>query len=310
MFAVRVLSLGFSLCLVPGLLFGQEANAAKYRLRYQVTLGEKLHYKVTQKSSMLQKFAGNERLDSNEVHEQKYYRVTSVEPDGAIELEPFFEHVRMSAKFGKDGAPIEYDSAVDKEIPAPFRTVEGAVGRPRPRVSLTVEGRLLQIGGKQVTKRKGTKSVPVTDPVARQQILAYQNIMIAMPVEEVAVGDRWTELLLTQVEVAKDVQRDIQLLRSYKLNSVSEGIAEITFTTALHSPVRRPDQLMQLIQSKPSGVIRFDIDRGRIVSRTTVLEGQVFNPFGKNGMFDARTERVETLSAAPIASVPNANSVN
>jgi hypothetical protein len=69
--------------------------------------------------------------------------------------------------------------------------------------------------------------------------------------------------------------KKIKTLQKFKLEEVRDGVATIRMSTVILTPVREPAIEAQLVQRESSGVVRFDIDAGRIIGQQMDVDKQV-----------------------------------
>ena len=257
-----------------------------FTLRYRFAPNESLHYQVTHNNEMFAQFGEAKNTDTNKVEERKHIKVVSVDDDGSAVLQIVFDHIRMEARFGEaDAEPITFDSSQPKsEDPSQFGNVRRVIDQPPAPVRVNSVGQLIADNGK---------------PDGSATDAGKENFLVVLPEKPVRIGEAWTDVVTTKVSVNKEISRNVEILRTYRLKAVRDGIAEISLSTSLRSTVRDPKMLAQLIQSKPSGSIFFNIDRGRIVQRTAVVKESVLNALGANSLLRANSTRVEKLVDAP-----------
>ncbi|MEZ6048969.1 MAG: hypothetical protein R3C11_26015 [Planctomycetaceae bacterium] len=100
--------------------------------------------------------------------------------------------------------------------------------------------------------------------------------------------------------VDRKLQQDVRLQREYRLRSVEDGIAHITFKTSVLSLIHNPTILSQLIQNTPSGSIDLDLNRGVIVKRIAKLDNTEFGFSGDDSSMRAVSRTEEILVSADI----------
>ena len=71
------------------------------------------------------------------------------------------------------------------------------------------------------------------------------------------MGESWKVQIPVRVRVAEGVMRTVNLLRTYRLKEVNDGIGTITFATSIDRSVKNAAIKGQLIQSTPQGTITF-----------------------------------------------------
>lgn len=270
--------------------------AQTYELRYRFTPNQFVHYRVTHTSRIITKYEQASETTFNESTTLKHFRVTSSDRRDGTVLEPVIDHVKMTVRFGED-QPIEFDSNWDlDDIPLKFRDVKRIVGQPLARVRVNEAGRLDSIVRLQATQQDETEvsDAPDNDP--------SRNFLVELPEEPVKIGDTWSVRYKVHVTIPSTrIQREVELLRTYALKAVEDDIAVITQNTSVVDRVRNAQIRAQLIQREPSGTVRFDMQRGLVVSRESDIDETVFEPFGPKSSMRAISQRVETLIDAAVA---------
>jgi len=271
-----------------------DADAA-YRLRYKFVSGQVVRLVVKHQTRMTTTKESTSVIAVNTSNTDKHFRVVSVDSQGNAVLEPVIDRVRMQARIGRTD-PVKYDSASSKPVPKPFVAVQETVGKALAQLTVTPSGKLVSskvLLSKQTAAAVTARAIPTTEDSSRR------NFLVVLPSEPVRVGQTWQDKFKVRVRVTRSLSRDIQLLRKYTLKSIDQGIATIDLKTAALTPVRDAGIRAQLIQMTPAGTIRFDIDKGLIVSRRLVVDEMVIGQFGGNSSLKAKSTRTEQLVDAP-----------
>ena len=274
-----------------------DGEAEEFSLRYQFSPNQFLRYKVTHNSEITTQFNAATDQTTNETVTRKHLRVTSVAEDGTAVVEPVLDQVQMTAKFS--GKPeVRFDSNWDEnKIPANFKDTKKIVGKPLARVRVNSRGEFLSVKRLESTTKGGAaQETPDNDP--------SRNFLIVFPEKPVKIGDSWTDKFKSHVSINKEVQREVELLRTYRLTAVENDIAVISMVTSVVAPIRVPAIRVQLIQREPSGEVRFDLQRGMIVSRTLSVDKTVLDCFGPQSSMRAKSDRKEVLEDAQVAQKP------
>lgn len=85
------------------------------------------------------------------------------------------------------------------------------------------------------------------------------------------------------------------ILRTFRLDSVEDGIATISFQCSVQSRVRSPIVKGQLIQATPRGTIRIDTNRGLMLWRENIYNTSVFGALGQNTILTCVGRSIEEL---------------
>jgi hypothetical protein len=154
---------------------------------------------------------------------------------------------------------IRYDSRTDAKPPVGFEDVAASVGVPLSIITMDAKGKILQ------RQRKETRGVAANEGA----------ITIPLPDEPIAVGHVWTFPCDIDVPLESGGVKKIKALQQFKLESVKTGVASIRVSTQIISPVTEPAIEAQVVQREGTGVVRFDIDAGRIVSQQMDVDKHV-----------------------------------
>jgi hypothetical protein len=227
---------------------GEAKEGEKVLLQYKFAAGDVLRYEVEHKATVRSTIKGTTQTVRTDSKSTRAWKVLDVLPGGEIEFAHVIEHVRMKNEL-PDRAPLEYDSKEDAAAPPGFEQVASAIG-----VTLTIH-RIKPTG--EIVSRE------VKHPHQGQE--ADLPITIPLPAAPVAAGAKWDEPHQLFIE-SKDQKRKIDTRRHFELKSISGGVATIDATYQVLTPVE-PDVEAQLVQRLTSGQIRFDIERGRIISQ-------------------------------------------
>ncbi len=262
------------------------AEDGAYLLRYKFQPGQFVYYEVENAMKIVTQFDTAKEEVANNSQAWKQLRVVAVDEAGNAVLEPMVERVKMSAiKDAED--PVNYDSISEEDPPFQFRDVKKTVGRVIARVNVAANGELQQV----------TPLIDDNEPLkdAARKKDPRLNFLIVMPATPVKIGDTWKDRFSSDVTVDKGLRKEVVMQRTYQLAEVKGQIAVIRLKTTTITPVNDPQIEVQLIQSKPSGIIEFDMQQGMILSQTTVVDETVFGPFGPKSSMSAVTKSVEKL---------------
>ncbi len=267
------------------------ADPDAYTLRYQFKKDEVLHYRVDHESTLIASKPELSQRTKNEVHSKKNQRVVATDSAGNATLELAIDWVKMSAQFDDSEARV-FDSKHPDDCPDCYKGVRQVIGQPLARVRVSPRGTLLS-------------STPLLSPavLARARMLPpdpssesndpMRNFLVEFPEEPLKIGEGWTNTYKVKVQVTRRLSQDVTMQRSYELTEVKDQRATIKMRTALITPIRDGQILGQLIQMTPSGTIVFDLEHGRIVSRTLAIDKTEVGVIGGNGSMQAKSKRVE-----------------
>ena len=93
------------------------------------------------------------------------------------------------------------------------------------------------------------------------------EITIQLPEQPVAVGSRWSSETDFDVPLTDGSVRRIQCAAEFGAGRAWQtGVATISMSTQILTPIQDPAIEAQVLQYEASGNVRFDIDRGQILA--------------------------------------------
>jgi hypothetical protein len=334
MLANRILSLSFLIMSFAATVLADEAvesppSAAEvptWTLRYKFVPDQKLRYRNIENVTLDAMQGENRKVDVTGLEQRRIFTVSSVEESGAARLTMQYEFVRMQSQTN-DFEPVLFDTTMQPDdIPPEFRTVARRLKGSAPHFWISSLGSALREsdspdGYQPVEKgvaRAGNVTVedkkPESDTV--QQAVATKptatketsqcsdavTFLMPLPENPVAVDDTWRETLPVNVRVTAEISRQINILRTFRLESVENGMAVISFRSSVEAAVKTPTMRAQLIKATPKGTLTFDIDRGVMVKRELRYDETVLNAIGPNSVVLCNgTSTEELLENTPTA---------
>lgn len=258
-----------------------------YSLSYKFRKGERLHYSVLQKTTHDSRQKRRQQTVREKVVERKHYDVVEVREDGTFVLQTVFDRIQMDADFGPQ-KKVSFDSSKPAtEDPPGFKAFRRLTSKPQFNVTFASTGELRAvqrlIGATEKSNQAGKDG-------------SGASYLVVLPDEPVAIGDTWKQLYTVRVPAGEKIVRRIEILRTYRLNSVEDGKARISYATSINSPVNDPKTLALLGRATPTGEVIFDIDAGRILGRTMKSDETILNAAGPNSLVRVISSRIEKLS--------------
>jgi hypothetical protein len=285
--AISTLKTYFAAAAALGAMMGSlAADDATYELKYKFQPGEFLYYEVSNAMKIVTQYNGAAEESQNTSQAWKQLRVVSVDEAGNALLEPMVERVRMSAIRDEEEA-AKYDSAEDGEAPPQFLQLQETIGKVMARVNVSAHGELNQVLPTPHASAALVDAAKKKDP--------RLNFLIVLPQMPVRINDSWKDRFETDVTVEKGLTQKVVVQRAYTLAAVNGSIATIKLKTSVVTPIDDPQLKVQLIQRTPSGIIEFDLDKGRIVLMKTGVDEVVVNAFGPKSSMSAVTSSTEKL---------------
>ena len=281
----RVLSTSLVAMFVATLATAQEPTlappppGAKYTLAYKFQAGDILRYEIDHRASVQSTIEGTTQRAVTRSESTKVWKVQDVMADGEIEFVHMVERVKMTNRL-PDRAEMVYDSESDATPPPGFEDAARAVGTPLSIIRMSPQGEVLNRDVKHKQPAADTEA-PVT---------------ALLPADPVAIGDKWNEPRTVKVKTTDGAVREIQTRRHYELTKVSNGIATIESTYQVLSPTD-PAIDSQLVQRLMKGTVKFDIEKGRVVSQEMAVDERVLGFAGPTSSMNYQMKMTEKLQS-------------
>ena len=260
--SARALESAFLLALIASFINGSSARAqttprsttppssdTKYLIEYKLRAGEKLYSKVVHFADTRTKMSDHEESSSSRTTSEKVWEVKSVDDKGNMTFEYRILSVDLAQKVG-DKEEFTYNSQTDTEAPPVFKKVAETINKSLGDVTINKRG--------QVVNRENDTKSPA---------LGMGELTVPLPAEPIAVGAEWSVPRDMRVKLDDGTHKTIKVRELYTLTKVSAGIATIRIEAQPLTPVNDPGIESQLIQQLSKGTIKFDLDRGRMISK-------------------------------------------
>jgi hypothetical protein len=264
----------------------------KYKLQYKLRAGESLYSKVIHFAETRTKMSDHEESSSSRTTSEKVWEVKSVDEKGNMTFEYRILSVDLAQRVGEKDE-IKYSSESDSSAPDVFKKVAETVNKPLGLVTINPRG--------QVTSR---------DKDTKNPQLGMGELTIPLPEEPIAVGSEWSVPREMRVKLEDGTQKTIKVRELYTLEKVSAGVATIRIESQPLTPINDPAVESQLIQQLSKGQIKFDIDRGRMLSKQLDWDEEAIGFRGDNTSlkYDAKFTE-ELLSTAPKTAAKKSQSI-
>ena len=258
------------------------ATEAKHALKYKLRAGESLYSKVIHFAETRTKMSDHEESSSSRTTSEKVWEVKSVDAKGNMTFEYRILSVDLAQRVG-DKDEIKFNSQTDDTAPSVFKKVAETVNKPLGTITINPRG--------QVTNRDNDTKNPQ---------LGMGELTIPLPEEAIAIGSEWSVPREMRVKLEDGSQKTIKVRELYTLEKVSAGVATIRIESQPLTPVNDPAVESQLIQQLSKGQIKFDIDRGRMLSKQLDWSEEAIGFRGDNTSlkYDARFTE-ELLTTVP-----------
>lgn len=267
------------------------ADAEAYSIRYKLRAGETLISTVTHFAETKTRMAEHDEASSSRTSSTKVWEVKSVDAEGNMTFEYRISSVNLAQSVG-DGEEIKYDSETDVDVPEIFQQVAQSIAKPLAVVTINPRG--------QITQRDKEQNAPT---------LGIGELTIPLPEEDVAIGGQWSVPRDMRVKLESGASKAIKVRELYTLEKVSAGVATIRIETQPLTPVRDPAVESQLIQQLSKGMLKFDLDQGRLISKRLDWSDEVVGFRGPDTSLSYDAEWTEELQveATRTASAANRN---
>jgi hypothetical protein len=257
---------------------GEEAHAEKYKLEFKFPPKQILQYEVFDEQEISTTAREEIEIQRNTTKTKRHYRVAALdEKTGAADLEMSIDWVYMKALWDrKDGTRpklVEFQSDDPDMHPEEFRYVLASVGKPWATIRFRTTGKPVKVVSSAMKSSDGKSLTSETG--ADGALDAY---LIVLPDHAVAIGEIWYEKFDTIAHDEYKNRARVTIQRSYKLTQVDAGRATIELKTAILSPITNPAIASQLLLREVAGKIKFDIERGQIISKEWTVQNTVVNP--------------------------------
>ncbi|MFN5743817.1 MAG: hypothetical protein ACK5A1_19720 [Planctomyces sp.] len=286
------------------------AAAQTWSLKYQFHQGQQLRYQSRQQMTLEAQVGENHRVDVSQVRQVRRYSVSDTNGD-LTKLSMQFEDVWMQRQVDQEPA-VEFRSSMKAgEVPEVFKNVAHSLRGAAPVFRVTGTGRSV---ASAVDTAKDLKSLaspvaPAADSAdsdasttavtARDAASDPGSFLMLLPDAPVCIGGTWKEEFQVQVRGGENLQLPVQILRTYRLENVENGIARVTFRSSVRTPLRGTVIRSQLIQATPSGSFLLDISRGLMVQREFRWNETVIGALGPESILSSHgTQTDELLQAA------------
>lgn len=273
----RLVCLSVSALLLHGIA---SADSPKHALRYQFGPDAALHYIVRNDSTINVQVGPDAEKVSHSSETGRVLRTISAGQDGTTVVAVMIEYVNLSA------GGFDWDSRSGDAPPAQFAGIDTTIGVPLMNITLAPTGAVIaaETNGKAVNK----------DQLDSTQF----DLLPRLPADPVAIGESWTEPFNVDIVTSAKIPKSISMQRTYTLESVEQGIAEIAVMTSILTPIQDPLEEGQLIQRVPSGTLRLDIAQGRLLERVMRLDNKVVGFQGAQSVLHVLGVRQESLGSA------------
>lgn len=248
-------------------------------LRYRFEPAERISTEVAHRALTETTMNGTTQSVETMTDSTKTWTVIDVAADGRATLEHSVNDVTMTSRTS-DRGEVRWTSTGTEEPPPGYELVPRSLGVPLVRMMVATDGRVIE--------RHELRPCP---PAATGDL-----VIVPLPEEAVGVGAEWTVPQEVVVEVPNGPRKAVRTRLRYRLDAIRDGIATIAVDTTVLTPVDDPRLEARLLERIWDGEIRFDIARGRIVSRRTGIDRRVVGFGGPQSSVRYKASLAETLT--------------
>jgi hypothetical protein len=264
----------------------QEIAADGVILKYEFTPGDTLSYEITSQTQMDAVKSDFNQTTKSKSQTFRDLKIDKVLPDGSAEVLVIVRYVRMESQFD-EREPQIYDSSDPKTYLKDYEHIQKTIDQPLAKLLISNSGKL-----KNIIAVNGAKEEEInSDP--------SMNFLVTFPEEPVSVGHTWKENISQELKASKTLKVNLNMLRTFKVIKIEDNIATIQFKTVILTPIRDPAQEVRAIQMEPAGEMKFDINRGAMVSRTTRSNKTVINFLGPGSSLVSNVMKTDILTDQP-----------
>ena len=241
----------------PASAQAKTGSAPTVLLRYKLKPGEELVSKVVHLADTRTKMSEHEETSSSRTISEKVWEVSAVNAQGEMTFEYRINSVELAQSVGA-GEELKYNSLTDTEAPDMFKHVAETVAQPLATVTINPRGQVIH-----------------RDSKLKNPQLGMGELTLPLPEEALAIGAQWSVPREARVKSEAGVHKTIKMRELYTLEKVSAGVATIRIESQPLTPASDPSTESQLIQQLSKGVIKFDVDQGRMLSKELIWSDEV-----------------------------------
>ena len=124
-------------------------------------------------------------------------------------------------------------------------------------------------------------------------------VVVPLPDEAVVIGAEWTVPQEVVVEVPNGPRKAVRTRLRYQLVSIRDGVATIRVDTTVLTPLDDPRLESRLLERIWDGTVFFDIERGRVLRKTTGIDRRVVGFSGPESSVRYKSSLEERLVQNP-----------
>jgi hypothetical protein len=253
-----------------------------YSLRYRFEPGLVLRSEVTHLSKNSTRINSVLQDASSRTITDKAWLVLEAD-DASTTFEYLVESVDLSQQFG-NSEEIRYNTREPAEqVPVQFAGAVESVGKIVSTIRIDHRG--------MVIARSDSKDPPH---------MGMGDITLPLPENAVAVGATWEIPREMRIDRKDGTSRIVKFRELFKLDKVSAGVATISVRSEPLSPVNDPTEEAQVMQQLSNGMVQFDIDAGRMISKELSWDHQVVGFSGPGSLLEYSSRLEDRVVSAKV----------
>lgn len=223
-------------------------NQQTFEFKYKLREGEVIRWQVDHLAATATRAQADQDNTKSRAQSIVKWQVTNVDSLGNATILLTLEAADMWQQTD-ELPPVEYNSRNQRgEIPAEYRQFAEWIGIPMATYQINPNG--------QVIDRQ---------EVYRSVKFGVGDLTMPLPGRPVRLGQAWRAPGNIMVRLNDGQQRNIKTQIEYRLQSVDNGVATVSFDTQVLTPVDDPRIESQLMQQMSKGTVTFDLNRGQMV---------------------------------------------
>lgn len=223
-------------------------NEQTFEFKYKLREGEVIRWNVDHFATTETRAQADHDNTKSRAQSVVKWQVTNVDSLGNTTIMLSLESADMWQQTD-ELPPVEYNSRNQRgEIPEAYRQFAEWIGIPMATYQINTNG--------QVIDRQ---------EVYRSVKFGVGDLTMPLPGRPVRLGQAWRAPGNLMVRHNDGIQRNIKTQVEYRLQSVDNGVATVSFDTQVLTPVDDPRIESQLMQQMSQGTVLFDLNRGQMV---------------------------------------------
>ncbi|MFN9369891.1 MAG: hypothetical protein ACK6CT_14190 [Planctomycetia bacterium] len=248
-------------------------------LRYRYRLGDRIDMQVAHRALTETTMNGVSQMVETQTDSTKTCRVIEVGPAGRATLEFSVDGVTMISRTSDKGE-VRWASGGRDEPPPGYEGVPQNLGVPLTRIVIDTDGRVV-----------GRHDLRPCPPAATGDL-----VIVPLPERAVSPGAEWTVPQELVIEAPESGRKAVRVRLRYRLDAVRNGVATIKVDTTVLTPIDDPRLESRLLERIWDGTIAFDVEEGRVISRSTAIDRRIVGFGGPQSSVRYKASQEERLT--------------